>query len=258
MSTFLDTIDAALAADLTKNELKVVLAFLRQTFGYGKGADPLTFGRVAMITGIRKDRVQAPMSSVTDKGIFGMRDHKVFGQEIFVAEEFLTQDKFDFYSPTIPLSGETSRSLEENPGERGHTVNTITPSTITTTTTPDNIEPNCGGGEFEFVLPSEITGAKNQKVCQKALEALEQEQCFDVIVAFSAMAKKGGIKSPTPYLLSLVKRCKQGSLTVESPTPNPTPNPTAVLADNKTLLAINKASIDHGMNNLEELLGRMS
>ena len=57
MSLARDLIDAALAADLTQNELRVFLALFRQTLCYGKTADPLNMKRLATLTAIRKDRL---------------------------------------------------------------------------------------------------------------------------------------------------------------------------------------------------------
>ena len=78
MSLARDLIDAALAADLTQNELRVFLALFRQTLCYGKTADPLNMKRLATLTAIRKDRLAPAIAGVTDKGLFTVQPHPVF------------------------------------------------------------------------------------------------------------------------------------------------------------------------------------
>lgn len=65
-----DLIDAALAADLTQNELRVFLALFRQTICYGKIRDPLTVNRIAHISQIRKDRLPPALAKILQIGLF--------------------------------------------------------------------------------------------------------------------------------------------------------------------------------------------
>lgn len=205
------------------NEHQAFLAFIRQTFAYGKSSDPLTFGRISHLTGIRKDRVQKATDGVIDKGVFGMRDHKFFGQEFYVPDEFCTGSEYDFYSPTIPVNGEVPQQTEEKPTQRGHTVSTNTPSTLTPQQQPSEVEvkhdDESGGG---FELPKEIS-KENQAACRKILASLSEIQRFNTLAVFGNKSALGGIRSPACYLRGLAKRAKEGTLTLPERANKPAP-----------------------------------
>lgn len=68
-------IDQALAADLSKSELRAFAALLRQTLGFNKISDALTFGRLAQLTGLRKDHAKAAVHGVLKAGLFSQSEH---------------------------------------------------------------------------------------------------------------------------------------------------------------------------------------
>lgn len=68
-------LDGALAADLNKSEWRAFAALLRQTLGFNKLSDALTFGRLAQITGLRKDHAKAAVQGVVKAGLFTQEEH---------------------------------------------------------------------------------------------------------------------------------------------------------------------------------------
>lgn len=73
--SLLQTLDAALAADLSKSEWRAFAALLRQTIGFNKIRDALTFGRLAQLTGLRKDHAKAAVQGVLKAGLFTQNAH---------------------------------------------------------------------------------------------------------------------------------------------------------------------------------------
>ena len=69
MSLARDWIGAALAADLTQNQLKAFLALFHQTLCYGKEADALTDKRLSKLAGVRIDRLKTAVDTLVEKGI---------------------------------------------------------------------------------------------------------------------------------------------------------------------------------------------
>lgn len=68
-------LDNALAADLNKSEWRAFAALLRQTLGFNKISDALTFGRLAQLTGLRKDHAKAAVQGVLKAGLFKQSEH---------------------------------------------------------------------------------------------------------------------------------------------------------------------------------------
>lgn len=68
-------LDNALAADLSKSEWRAFAALLRQTLGFNKISDALTFGRLAQLTGLRKDHAKAAVQGVLKAGLFSQSAH---------------------------------------------------------------------------------------------------------------------------------------------------------------------------------------
>ena len=79
MSLAHELIDAALAADLSQNALRVFLALFRQTLCYGKTSDPLSLNRLVQLTHIRKDRVLPAVQVLLEKGLFTTQAHRLYG-----------------------------------------------------------------------------------------------------------------------------------------------------------------------------------
>lgn len=68
-------LDSALDADLSKSEWRAFAALLRQTLGYNKISDALTFGRLAQLTGLRKDHLKPAVQGVLKAGLFSQTAH---------------------------------------------------------------------------------------------------------------------------------------------------------------------------------------
>lgn len=68
-------LDSALDADLSKSEWRAFAALLRQTLGFNKISDALTFGRLAQLTGLRKDHAKAAVQGVLKAGLFKQSEH---------------------------------------------------------------------------------------------------------------------------------------------------------------------------------------
>lgn len=68
-------LDHALEADLSKSEWRAFAALLRQTLGFKKISDALTFGRLAQLTGLRKDHAKAAVQGVLNAGLFTQAEH---------------------------------------------------------------------------------------------------------------------------------------------------------------------------------------
>ncbi|SKA81058.1 phage replication protein O [Thiothrix eikelboomii] len=68
-------LDKALAADLSKSEWRAFAALLRQTVGFNKISDALTFGRLAQLTGLRKDHLKPAVQGVLKAGLFSQSAH---------------------------------------------------------------------------------------------------------------------------------------------------------------------------------------
>ncbi|WP_020395368.1 replication protein [Thiolinea disciformis] len=68
-------LDKALATDLSKSEHRAFLALLRQTLGFNKVSDALTFNRLAKLMGLRKDHAKKAVQGVVDAGLFQQVPH---------------------------------------------------------------------------------------------------------------------------------------------------------------------------------------
>lgn len=68
-------LDHALETDLSKSEWRAFAALLRQTLGFNKLSDALTFGRLAQLTGLRKDHAKAAVQGVVKAGLFEQSEH---------------------------------------------------------------------------------------------------------------------------------------------------------------------------------------
>ncbi len=68
-------LDKALATDLSKTEWRIFATLLRQTLGFGKTSDALSFGRIAQLSGVRKDHAKKAVDSVCDAGLFTRSEH---------------------------------------------------------------------------------------------------------------------------------------------------------------------------------------
>jgi phage replication O-like protein O len=111
MSLFRTLTEAALAADLNKNESKVFLALLNQTLGYGKSFDHLTDSRLAQLTSVRLDRFHTAVEGVVEKGLFNVEASNYYNYRYQIAEKFLDKHPV-FFTPHLPKKGIDFRKSE--------------------------------------------------------------------------------------------------------------------------------------------------
>lgn len=119
---FRDYLDAALAAQLDKNAHQAFLVFLRQLVGFGKPNDHLTDGRISLLSGIRKDRVQDAVGKVVAAGLIDA-DISDSGWNLYhIPTVFFGENTGSrFFAPTFPSNGETSQRMGGFPIRWEHT-----------------------------------------------------------------------------------------------------------------------------------------
>ena len=101
MSLFRALNEAALNANLSKNEAKVFMTLINQTLGYGKSFDHLTHRRLAELAGIRQDRLQIAIEGVVDEGLFTVKKSTYYNFRYQIAPKFLDEDPV-FFTPHLP------------------------------------------------------------------------------------------------------------------------------------------------------------
>lgn len=235
-----DLIDAALAADLSKNEYKVFLALFRQTLCYGKAADPLTLKRLADLTGIRKDRLAQAVQSVITKGLFEATEHKIFDTLYAIGSSFFNEAKLPFFAPHLPVNGTSFSATEtvsekrgELPETRVHTYTYLTPLTHTALTTTDPRPSAEIDSKAQVVVSSDLnslpypenfTPAERQQAA-RMLDGLHPELAHDCLQLLNLGLEAGRVKSPLAYLNQLGKAARAGRLdrsVLSPPSPLPT------------------------------------
>lgn len=217
MSLARDLIDAALAADLTQNELRVFLALFRQTLCYGKTADPLTLKRLATLTAIRKDRLAPAVAGVLDKGLFAAQPHPAFEFEYQIPANFLAVYPDGFFVPALPKNGEGFRFSGETSEKWEHTSINLTASNLTPTTTPplppaeDSRRSELADGEQGLPYPPTF-GKQGRKSAARILDGLTPDNARDCLLLLTAGMDGGKVKSPLGYLHQLAQAARQGTL----------------------------------------------
>ncbi|MFZ1570787.1 MAG: replication protein [Thiolinea sp.] len=222
-----DLIDAALAADLSKNEYKVFLALFRQTLCYGKASDPLTLKRLADLTGIRKDRLAQAVQGVITKGLFEVTEHKIFDTLYAIGRSFLNEANLPFFAPHLPINGarfsateNASEKREDLPESRVHTYIHLTPLT-TTSFTPQPTRTKIEASEKAAVVvsgdlnslpyPESFTSTERQQAA-RCLDGLHPELASDCLQLLKLGLQLGRVKSPLAYLNQLGKAARAGQL----------------------------------------------
>ncbi len=238
-----DLIDAALAADLSKNEYKVFLALFRQTLCYGKASDPLTLKRLADLTGIRKDRLAQAVQGVITQGLFEATEHKIFDTLYAIGSSFLNEAKLPFFAPHLPMNGRRSQitetvseKREALPESRVHTYTYLTPLTTTSFTTQPNRTKSEASEKAAVVVgrdlnslpyPENFTHAERQQAA-RVLDGLHPELARDCLQLLQLGLQSGRVKSPLAYLNQLGKAARAGHLDRSLLAPsNATPLPEA-------------------------------
>ena len=220
MSLARDLIDAALAADLTQNELRVFLALFRQTLCYGKTADPLTLKRLAKLTHIRKDRLIPAIASVLDKGLFDAYPHPIFEHEYRIPPSFQATHAEGFFTPALPKNRENFRFPGDISEKREHTALNLTAMNLTPTTTPP--QSASVGEDGDNVVEEPLSTAAlpypstfNQQELTSAariLDGLNPQDAHDCLRLLNAGMQTNKVKSPLGYLHKLVQAARQNKL----------------------------------------------
>lgn len=221
MSLARDLIDAALAADLTQNELRVFLALFRQTLCYGKTADPLTLKRLATLTAIRKDRLAPAVAGVLDKGLFAAQPHLAFEFEYRIPADFLAAYPDGFFVPALPKNGEAFRFSGETSEKWEHTsIYLTTPNLTPTTTPPPEIPPTDVSRRGDLsentetqALPYPASfGKQGRKSAARILDGLTPDNARDCLLLLATAMEAGKVKSPLGYLHQLAQAARRGTL----------------------------------------------
>ena len=199
MSLAHDLIDAALAAELSQNELRVFLVLLRQTLCYGKASDALTYKRLVHLTHVRKDRLLPALQKLLDCQLFSQNPHKTFGQSFHIHADFLAQTQGHIYAPSLTKQRSEFRENEAVSEKKTHTILTITKHKPDTTTV-------LNANELPYPLSF---SPKMQQAAAKMLDGLTPDTARDCLLLLSQRLQKGGITSPLGYLYQLAQAARQ-------------------------------------------------
>ena len=209
-------IEAALAADLTQNELKAFLAIFHQTLCYGKRSDAITLKRLATIAHVRADRLTPALRTLLDKGIAEIEQHVIFGQEFFIPKVLLAQENLDCFVPALPKNREPTQKTGEHSTENRVSINTsLNPTSLDITTTPSV---QAGGGGFvdeevkmDLPYPDSFNSAEKQRSAN-ILDGLSPTDARDCLLLLKTAMSNQSIKSPLGYLHGLAKSARSGLL----------------------------------------------
>ncbi|VAW83075.1 hypothetical protein MNBD_GAMMA16-853, partial [hydrothermal vent metagenome] len=220
MSLFRTLSEAALIANLSKNEAKVFIALLNQTLGFGKSFDHLTYKRLAQLTGIRLDRLYEAVDGVIDAGLFEQETSSYYDYRYQIAEKFLKQSPI-FFTPHLPKNGnnlpkEEDLSVPQNdPPKNGDIHNNTSTSFNPTKSIPQQtaVEYEKSPPPSSVNLPATIE-PQHQATCLNALKDLSPEQQRRVIETFEIKGKHETIYNPVGLLIVLAKAEREGRLII--------------------------------------------
>ena len=223
-----DLIDAALAADLTQNELKMFLVLFRQTICYSKKSDPLRLSSLIHYSHIRKDRLLPALQKILQTGLFTRQPHPENEYEYSIAEEYLAPYVDGFFAPALRKNGSDFRPKEAVSEKRIHTTKTNTIFNPTTTSLP---------------YP-ENWNEQERRSAAHILDGLNPDDARDCLLILSRSMKARSVPSPLGYLHNLVKAARAGRLnrSVLQKQATPTPPQTASTASASTSTATASAS----------------
>ena len=247
MSLFRALNEAALNANLSKNEAKVFMTLINQTLGYGKAFDHLTHRRLAELAGIRQDRLQIAIEGVVDEGLFTVKKSKYYNFRYQIAPKFLDEDPV-FFTPhlpkkrDLPQETDTFSEIQNDPPNFGNRHNnTFTSFNLTSfnltlpqpvfieplvkTSPPPRekvtdvvIEPSV---ETSPVSPENVssvkrilqtTSKKNRAECTQTFSALSVLQQKRVLSVYENKEKTTVIYSPPKLLIALINAERDGRL----------------------------------------------
>ncbi len=213
-----DLIDAALAADLTQNELKMFLVLFRQTICYSKKSDPLRLSSLIHYSHIRKDRLLPALQRLLQTGLFTRQPHPENEYEYSIAEEYLAPYVDGFFAPALRKNGSDFRPTEAVSEKRTHTTKTNTIFNPTTTSLP---------------YP-ETWNEQERRSAAHILDGLNPDDARDCLLILSRSMKARSVPSPLGYLHNLVKAARAGrlnrSVLQKQAAPIPTPTQPASTA----------------------------
>lgn len=209
-STARNLIDAALAADLTQNELKVFLALFRQTLCYGKRTDPLTIKRLVALTKIRKDRITKAIEGIIHKGLFERTDHPIFEVAYSIPVAFMGEQDSAFFAPHLLKVGNYFCAEEDPPEKQKDTYIHLTPSTTTTSPPPSSSRARELDEQY-LPYPSQLHANERQQAA-KILDSLSPQQAHDCLSLLKIACDAGRVKSPLGYLYQLSQATRAGRL----------------------------------------------
>ena len=213
-----DLIDAALAADLTQNELKMFLVLFRQTICYSKKSDPLRLSSLIHYSHIRKDRLLPALQKLLQTGLFTRKPHPENEHEYSISEEYLAPYVDGFFAPALRKNGSDFRPTEAVSEKRTHTTKTNTIFNPTTTSLP---------------YP-ETWNEQERRSAAHILDGLNPDDARDCLLILSRSMKARSVPSPLGYLHNLVKAARAGrlnrSVLQKQAAPIPTPTQPASTA----------------------------
>lgn len=208
LSAIIQLIDAALAGDLSKNELKVFIALVRQTLCFGKTSDPLTIKRLIHLTKVRKDRLELAISNILNKELFTRVDHPIFEHEYHVHPQFLLNNPTTFFAPSPPKIRENFRETDAFSEKKNHTIQTNTTINLTT-----NKAPVCAVTPSAQLEKPKTINAQAFTELLPALKTLPAAQANAVLTLLNLAIQEGSIKTTQQRLGgALIKAAKAGTL----------------------------------------------
>ena len=236
-----DLIDAALAADLTQNELKIFLVLFRQTICYSKKSDPLRLSSLIHYSHIRKDRLLPALQKLLQTGLFTRKPHPENEHEYSIAEEYLAPYVDGFFAPALRKNGSDFRVTEVVSEKQTHTTKTNTFFNPTTTSLP---------------YP-ENWNEQERRSAAHILDGLNPDDARDCLLILSRSMQARSVPSPLGYLHNLVKAARAGRLNRSVLQKQPVPTPTQTASTSSANAATSTASASASSTPPEDLKQRL-
>ena len=220
MSLALDMIDAAMAADLTPNELKVFLILFRQTVCYGRKTDNLCIPQFVRLTGIRKDRLIPAIASVLGKGLFEVSPSREFQHRYRIPAKFLAPYQSGFYPPNVPQNRIDSRSTEGVSEKQNNTGINTTGFTHTTPANPtanSASQANATANQADSAPPRPDLpyppqlSPHHRRTASRLLHRLKFEDARDCLLVLHHAMQTQHVRSPLGYLQHLIRSVQEGT-----------------------------------------------
>ena len=236
-----DLIDAALAADLTQNELKMFLVLFRQTICYSKKSDPLRLSSLIHYSHIRKDRLLPALQKLLQTGLFTRKPHPENEHEYSISEEYLAPYIDGFFAPALRKNGSDFRPTEAISEKQIHTTKTNTIFNPTTTSLP---------------YP-ENWNEQERRSAAHILDGLNPDDARDCLLILSRSMKARSVPSPLGYLHNLVKAARAGRLNRSVLQKQPVPTPTQTVSPSTASASTSTASASASSTPPEDLKQRL-